>query len=347
MTGRVSHRQLITVVELVTEPPPVPGLRFRGYAGPTDLAPIVELGRAANLADEFDYMPTVADLSNEFEHADGLDLASDVVLAEVDGRIVGMGQVRYRARDNEHTYELSGSVHPDLRRRGIGRAILHASELRAQARSEELADDVPRSFASWGPDQAIGQGALLEAEGYDPIRYFFEMLKGDLGVPAPVALPEGLELRPVTRGDLRRVFEAENEAFRDHWGHHEWADEMFEEIAASPSLDLGLWRVAWAGDEVAGVVATYVLTEENELLGVSRGWLERISVRRPWRHRGVATALILAACEALHERGLAEAALGVDADNPSGALGLYESLGFAQHSRATSWRKPIPTIEPR
>ena len=55
-----------------------------------------------------------------------------------------------------------------------------------------------------------------------------------------------------------------------------------------------------------------------------------MSVRRPWRRRGLASALILSACVALRERGMTEAALGVDSESLSGALGMYERLGFAQ-----------------
>ncbi|HTC85795.1 MAG TPA: GNAT family N-acetyltransferase [Candidatus Acidoferrum sp.] len=330
-----------TPERLFRDPPRVPGLRFRLYAGPADIPGIVEVGQAANRADHFDYVPTVGELSNEIAHPDNFVPEQDILIAEVDGRIVGHGRVQLMKRDDVDTFELFGDVHPDYRRRRIGRAILHASERRARQRAGALTTDREIRLATWGPDSAVGRGVLLRAEGYEPVRFFFEMIKRDLSTPAARSLPDGLEMRPVTRDVLRQVFDAENEAFRDHWGHKDWSDAFFEELSAAPSLDLDLWRVAWAGDEVAGVVATYILEEENAALGLSRGWLERISVRRPWRGRGVATALILAACAGLRERGFAEGALGVDADNPSGALGLYESLGFAQDARATSWRKPL------
>ncbi|MBA4169416.1 MAG: hypothetical protein H0X68_03315 [Chloroflexi bacterium] len=43
----------------------------------------------------------------------------------------------------------------------------------------------------------------------------------------------------------------------------------------------------------------------------------------------------------LHERGMTSAALGVDGDNPTGALGLYEAAGFKIHERYTAFRKPM------
>ena len=72
---------------------------------------------------------------------------------------------------------------------------------------------------------------------------------------------------------------------------------------------------------------------------MNRAWLERVSVRRRWRRRGVARALIAAAMRATRERGLSTAALGVDTQNPTGALGLYEALGFTVHKRGSAWQK--------
>jgi ribosomal protein S18 acetylase RimI-like enzyme len=64
-----------------------------------------------------------------------------------------------------------------------------------------------------------------------------------------------------------------------------------------------------------------------------------VFTRRPWRRRGLATALIARSLVVLRERGMTSAALGVDAANASGALGLYEGLGFAVDTRASAWRK--------
>jgi len=110
-------------------------------------------------------------------------------------------------------------------------------------------------------------------------------------------------------------------------------------ITASPELDTGLWRVAWDGDEVAGSVMNFIYPAENDALGVRRGWLDHVSVRRPWRRRGLASALIVASLHALRDAGMTEAALGVDAENPTGALQLYEGLGFLRTKRDLNYSK--------
>ena len=90
------------------------------------------------------------------------------------------------------------------------------------------------------------------------------------------------------------------------------------------------------------MVRGYINKDENELLGRWRGWVENISVRRPYRRRGLARALIGLTIRALRERGMTDGALGVDTENPSGALRLYESCGFAAVTREAVYRKPLP-----
>ncbi|MCJ7470286.1 GNAT family N-acetyltransferase, partial [Candidatus Bathyarchaeota archaeon] len=72
-----------------------------------------------------------------------------------------------------------------------------------------------------------------------------------------------------------------------------------------------------------------------------RGHVELISVQRPWRGKGIAKALIARSLKLLKERGMTEAALGVDAENPSGALNLYQKMGFQIEKRIVFYRKPI------
>jgi ribosomal protein S18 acetylase RimI-like enzyme len=145
----------------------------------------------------------------------------------------------------------------------------------------------------------------------------------------------------VIPADHRTIFEAEDEAFRDHWGHRAPTDGDFKQVFSMPELDTSMWQVAWDDDEVAGVVQAWIWPSENEKLGVARGWLEKISVRRPWRRRGLARALTARGLAALRDRGMTDAMLGVDADNPTGALGLYVDLGFEVDQRSTTFRRPI------
>ena len=168
------------------------------------------------------------------------------------------------------------------------------------------------------------------------------MLRPNLDDQLDAPLPAGLEIRDVTPDHLRAIWETEVEALRDHWGATEPTEAAYQTFLtdASPE-ETALWRVAWDGDQIAGQVRSFISEEGNRRDGVRRGWVERIMVRRPWRHRGVARALMAASFPLLRARGMTEGMLGVDTENPSGALRVYESMGFVPISRATTYRKPI------
>ena len=81
--------------------------------------------------------------------------------------------------------------------------------------------------------------------------------------------------------------------------------------------------------------------EENEANNRKRGYTEFISVKEGWRGNGIAQALMADTLKKLKERGMEEAALGVDAENPSGALGLYRKMGFEVRKKVLFLRKEI------
>lgn len=321
--------------------PPITGLTFRAFEMERDVAALAELIAEANLADDVDYVPSPEQLRHEFEHRSSFDPARDVMLAEIEGRLVGGAEVSGKLREGTVVNYTSGWVRPSERRRGIGRALLRWAEDRARETGAESPGREPNAIGSWLDETQPGAIALFESEGYAIVRYGFMMVR-DLAEPLPDApLPEGLEIRPVVEADHRRIWDADVEAFRDHWEVSERTEEDFVGCFTEPTLDTSLWRVAWDGDEVAGSVMTAIWAEENDRLGVSRGWLEHVSVRRPWRRRGLAAALMASAMQGLIERGIREAALGVDAENTSGALRIYESIGFRRHRTATNYRKML------
>jgi ribosomal protein S18 acetylase RimI-like enzyme len=87
------------------------------------------------------------------------------------------------------------------------------------------------------------------------------------------------------------------------------------------------------------MVLNFINSAENQEYRRLRGYTEGISVRRPWRRRGLARALLTRSLLMFQEMGFEEAALGVDGQNPNGALQLYESVGFQVRRRELVYRK--------
>jgi ribosomal protein S18 acetylase RimI-like enzyme len=167
-------------------------------------------------------------------------------------------------------------------------------------------------------------------------------MRRDLRDPIPEApLPDGLEVRPVRPEHHRAIWDADAEAFQDHWDRAVVTDEDFERFYAEPDLDTSMWQVAWDGEEVAGLVINTIFAHENEKSGELVGWLDSVATRRAWRRRGVAGALIARSLQVLRERGMEVAKLGVDTQSQTGALGLYESFGFRPTRTWMFLRKPF------
>ena len=149
-------------------------------------------------------------------------------------------------------------------------------------------------------------------------------------------------VRSTTRDQYRALWDAANEAFRDEWGHSPPTDEDWKRFQADPqNVDPRYWRIGWDGDQIAGVIMTIVPTEENTQYGRSRVYVAGVSVRRPWRRRGLARALLSASLVAAREDGYTSAGLGVDATSLTGATDLYRSLGFVPEKTFGTWRKPL------
>ncbi|HEX6867761.1 MAG TPA: GNAT family N-acetyltransferase [Candidatus Limnocylindrales bacterium] len=334
MTGPVPLPDVATA-------PAIPGLAVRFFHDASDFAGIADVMAAANLVDDIPYLPTPRALEIEMAAADGTNPATDVVIVEVDGRIVAQASVERTVREEIPTYQVHGFVHPDLRRRGLGTWLQRWTIDRARTRASREDPTGPVRLASWSEDVEAGHVALLANAGFATVRHFFLMKRGDLDDVPEAPLPDGLEIRPVEESHRRAILEAENEAFRDHWGHREMTESTYTSTFTRPELDTDLWIVAWDGDQIAGVVQNWIWPEENERLGVERGWLEHISVRRPWRRRGLARAITAASLVRLREAGMVEGMLGVDSENPNGALGLYEGLGFEVRSQAAAYRRDL------
>jgi mycothiol synthase len=276
---------------------------------------------------------TPEELKHEWE-TPGFDLERDAFLVEdSDGHIVG-----YEEFFNEHEHarlRTDGYVHPDFKGRGIGTALLRTIEQRAREEIALAAPDVRVSLRSTTDQRDTVGVDLHRNEGYQPLRYHWRMEIVLDGAPSEPTFPEGIELRTFVKGEHDiPVWQAQNEAFRDHWGSHdvtldEWKRSRFDD----PEFDPTLWQIAWDGDQVAG------FSLNRYRMGI--GWIRTLGVRRPWRKRGLGEALLLQSFGEFYKRGTKTIGLGVDAQNPTGATRLYRKVGMHAASEFVTYEKEL------
>ncbi len=325
--------------------PAIAGLALRNFKLERDLDGLVDLVNVCNQADGAEWLETAEALRVFFENPTGCDLSRDYWIAEAGGVMVGGGWIQRRDQtDGQRVYSMRGRVRPDWRRRGIGRWLLRGSLRAAQAweardRHQAAGPVLAQAVLDTPSD---GKRRLVETHGFAPNRYIYLMTRPLDGRYPDFRLPEGLEIRPVGNKDKRAVWEADIEAFRDHWGFAPPEEADYTRYAATPIINPVLFKVAFDRDgKIAGVVQNFVDTDENAALGMRRGWTEDISTRRDWRRKGVARALIVESLK-LHEAlGMTEAALHVDTENPTGALKVYEDCGYRPVKTEIVYRRAL------
>ena len=255
------------------------------------------------------------------------------VVVAPDGALAGFGFV-FWSRSAQGEGE--PFVHPDHCDRGVGDALLDAIEARAAELAAQAPPGARPRLHVWCAEAKVGRRRSLLERGYRAVRdsYLMRIDLSDEQVEE-TPLPPGIDVRPFVLGrDEAAVHAADEEAFAGHFLHdpatlEEWMIQSVE----MPGFDPSLWFVAWDGDDVAG--------ESLALVFEAEAYIDSLSVRRSWRGRGLGLALLTRAFAAAHARGLRKIRLGVDAQNPTGALSLYLKAGMRVERREEVYAKDL------
>lgn len=206
----------------------------------------------------------------------------------------------------------AGVVAQGAKGRGLGAALIDRAEMAAHARGL-------KRMHTWIPPEDDAAIALMHRRGYEEARRFYDMAVELSGPPPEPAVAAGLLLDVFRRDDARAFHAAIEDAFRDHW---EWHGTPFDQWwEHRKNDDHILWFVVRDGDEIAAGV-------RNDPDRNGGGYVGILGVRRAWRGRGLAKALLHRTFGEFWKRGTSRISLDVDADNPTGATKLYESVGM-------------------
>lgn len=321
--------------------PAIPGLTFRRFRGAVDYPAMAAVRAASQAADQLENGATVAALAGQFDQPRNCDPAHDLLLVAVDGQLIGYNHVRWLdLEDGSRAYRHSGYLLPTWRGQGVGRAMVRAGEHRLRTIATMQQHNGARFLEAVAYNTQPRAEELFLSEGYTPARHFFDMVRPLADAVPAAPLPPGLEVRPVEPAHYRPIWVAMREAFAGGWGNPLFGEADYTRWQTDAEFQPERWQVAWDGEQIAGMVLNFIDHDDNTRHARQRGHTEDISVRQPWRRRGLARALILRSLALLQAAGLTEAALTVDADNFP-ALELYEHLDYRPVRRFTGYRKDL------
>jgi len=299
----------------------------RQYAGEADLQPICDLLNLCDEVDKLDEGFAVDDLRTELSSPE-LDSARDIRLWEDEaGRLVAYGLMWIFKDVEEPNGYLYWRVDPQVRGSGIESSVIEWASERMREVSHEVGKPVrllsqARDFYTYGRE-------VLEAHGFEIVRYGFKMAR-NLDEPIPdMDFPNGYTLRTATEDDMEGWVDCFNQSFIDHWNPHPTTVEIHKHWLTHAKYRPELDFIATASDgTIAAFCFCWIDPEDNERKNRKDGWVELLGTRRGHRKIGLGKAILLAGMRKLKDEGMNRAVLGVDAQNPTGALGLYESVGF-------------------
>lgn len=303
-----------------------------------DVAGVHALLAAAEAVDRTEEHYAVEDIVEELENP-MIDPSKDWVLAISEKKVVGHSRVLPRApADGAISVALDGTVHPAYRRGGIGSHLVPLMVARARAHVRERGEELRPVITATGLSDDADLARILEKEGFGPTGWSFVMLGEVADSPTEQALPDGYTLHTWEGVDDEEMRVAHNLAFPGHPGFTPWSPEMWSQwVSCSRSFRPSLSLVARDAD---GAVAAYLQTSEYdavaEATGIREAYVAKVGTLEEHRRRGLAGLLLQDALRRYRDEDFDRAALDVDSENPSGALGIYERAGFRT---AVRWTK--------
>ncbi|MEG3980561.1 GNAT family N-acetyltransferase [Microcoleus sp. D3_18a_C4] len=316
-------------------------LSARCYAGDRDLDAIAHLINTCEEVDRLDEGTSISELQQEF-NAPSLDKARDIRLWEdAEGKLIGFAQLSVSEPGEVIDGWLWFRVHPGARGGDVEAAAIAWGEVRMREVSAMRGGRV--KLRTYARAEDCDRISVLTSNGFKVDRYFCRMARS-LSEPIPEPhFPEGFALRQFPgEQDAPAWVEMFNQSFIDHWNHHDLTVDKYKHELAKADYrnDLDLIAVADDGTFVSFCYCE-ISVQECDRTGRNEGWIACLGTRRGFRKMGLGRGMLLAGLHRLKAAGVATAILGVDAENSSGAMRLYESVGFHNIRDSISYVKDV------
>ena len=265
--------------------------------------------------------------------------ATGIFIAELDGEPVGIVNAYVdKMRQEKKGFIRMLGVAPEYRRRGIGRALAE----KALESFKERGMKTVEASGVMGKPEAIG---LWESMGFERVRVFSLMKSGLEKIPMSVGENRDVQFRKFRKGsleDLKLINWLSNETFSEHYNYRpDTVEETRYFLEEDPIFKEQEWLFTYLENKPVGYVGVGIDQKYNEEKNTKAGWILSIGVLKPYRLKGIGTRLMIEGMRLLKARGMTEALLGVDDQNPTKAIKLYEKVGFKATRKDIAYEKAI------
>jgi len=324
---------MFDVTDSPTADVPVPagdhGIRWRTMSG-DDAAPLTHLLARIEAADNPPYRTSYDEVVEMV--SDGVPwhgLAGFATRGIRAGQMVAFGLVHVR-RAGHLECVCQGGVDPRFRRLGLGHAVIEWQTAMAHGIVDRRPAGEPAQVVMHvepGNEELVDH---LEDLGYHWARTYYELRATLTPLPRTPELSSYLRVEPWSP-DLEDVArQASNRLSEQEWGRPPQTMEQWLRGRTSFAPGWSFVALDRTGDRprVAGFILASRYEQDWPALGWKEGYIDQMGVLEPWRHTRLADALIVASMAAQARDGMDRTAAGLGSANHSGALVVYDQLGF-------------------
>jgi len=316
---------------------------LRPFRGDSDFEAMAQVQFALRDAEQMEMVQDATEKENTFKHTANFDISKDLILAEHNGKVIGYSRCFWElgSKGGGIVMFLPVYTHPESPQT-VDQALFDWGYRRLQEIFKAMPEKRTAELRAFAWEHHTKRHKLFEANGLKPIRHYHNMRRDLLNEPIPERpLPMGITVWPALPADYRKIWDASVIASDDEWGSTIPAEDDFIRWQGNTEFQPFLWQIGWFGDQPVGMVTNYLNLAENGYYKRYRGYTEGIWVLPKFRKQGLASALIAKSLMMFKSMNMHETALGVDSENPSGALGLYEGLGYKAYGKTSEYSKPF------
>ena len=258
-------------------------------------------------------------------------LENDVIVVEKNSKIVGIGYTIFLPSETkEERCYISGGVDPDFRRQGIGTSIMNWAVPHGKSQLQSTGRKIPKYLRTDVIQSNESAKLLFTKFEMHPVRWNEDLIIDLSDAPTEIENSKcSIVSWDPARDEEARI--VKNLAFTDHWGSTPTTKEGWEQMVHGSTARLGYSFFALDSEnKIIGLLLSHRYESDDTALGKRIGWIDKLATLAEHRRKSIAKSLIIQALNAYRNDGLSHGALDVDTENPTGAYGLYKSIGFSQ-----------------